>query len=111
MPFGLRNVGATYQKLVDKVFVDQKGRNIEVYVDNTIVTRKTDRKHIDDLKETFHSLRRENLQDVEENIYFDAQAPRRSSRPRIPNKKLVDFLLTEKSEIMILENSEPTNKL
>ena len=40
MPFGLRNAGATYQKLVDKVFVDQKGRNIEVYVDDSIVKSK-----------------------------------------------------------------------
>ena len=50
----------------------------------------------------------ENLQDVEENISIDAQAPRWLSRPRIPNKKLVNFLLTENSEIMILENSERT---
>ena len=34
-PFGLRNAGATYQKLVDKVFADHKGRNIEVYVDDS----------------------------------------------------------------------------
>nr|GEY14709.1 reverse transcriptase domain-containing protein [Tanacetum cinerariifolium] len=30
MPFGLRNVGATYQRLVDKAFHKQVGRNLEL---------------------------------------------------------------------------------
>ena len=33
MPFGLKNTGATYQRLVNKMFHDQIGRNVEVYVD------------------------------------------------------------------------------
>ncbi|GKV30782.1 hypothetical protein SLEP1_g39562 [Rubroshorea leprosula] len=38
MPFGLKNAGATYQKLVQVVFKLQIGRNIEVYMDDMIVT-------------------------------------------------------------------------
>ncbi|GJX37772.1 hypothetical protein Tco_0251075 [Tanacetum coccineum] len=34
IPFGLKNAGATYQRLVDKVFHDQIGRNLEAYVDD-----------------------------------------------------------------------------
>ncbi|GKA07400.1 reverse transcriptase domain-containing protein [Tanacetum coccineum] len=34
MPFGLKNVGATYQRLVDKAFQKQIGRNLEVYMDD-----------------------------------------------------------------------------
>ncbi|XP_056685557.1 uncharacterized protein [Spinacia oleracea] len=40
MPLGLKNAGATYQRLVDHVFADQKGRNVEVYVDDSIVKSK-----------------------------------------------------------------------
>ena len=35
MPFGLKNVGATYQRLVNHMFRPQIGRNVEVYVDET----------------------------------------------------------------------------
>ncbi|GKV18246.1 hypothetical protein SLEP1_g28653 [Rubroshorea leprosula] len=38
MSFGLKNAGATYQKLVQIVFKLQIGRNIEVYVNDMIVT-------------------------------------------------------------------------
>ncbi|GKU93606.1 hypothetical protein SLEP1_g7183 [Rubroshorea leprosula] len=58
MPFGLKNAGATYQKLVQIVFKLQIGRNIEVYVDDMIVTSVRAEDHIDDLSETFQNLRR-----------------------------------------------------
>ncbi|GKV51996.1 hypothetical protein SLEP1_g58606 [Rubroshorea leprosula] len=38
MPFGLKNADATYQKLVQIIFKLQIGKNIEVYVDDMIVT-------------------------------------------------------------------------
>ena len=37
MPFGLKNAGATYQRLVNHMFRPQIGRNIEVYVDDMLV--------------------------------------------------------------------------
>ena len=37
MPFGTRNVGATYQRLMNKMFAHQIGRNVKVYVDNMLV--------------------------------------------------------------------------
>ncbi|GKV47282.1 hypothetical protein SLEP1_g54195 [Rubroshorea leprosula] len=58
MPFGLKNAGATYQKLVQIIFKLQIGRNIEVYVDDMIVTSVRAEDHIDDLAETFQNLRR-----------------------------------------------------
>ncbi|GKV04724.1 hypothetical protein SLEP1_g16838 [Rubroshorea leprosula] len=47
-----------HQKLVQIIFKLQIGRNIEVYVDDMIVTSARAENHIDDLNETFQNLRR-----------------------------------------------------
>ena len=57
MPFGLKNAGATYQRLVNRMFNNQIGRNVEVYVDDMLVKSKEEEDHLDDLKETFNTLR------------------------------------------------------
>ncbi|KAL0319759.1 UNVERIFIED_CONTAM: putative enzymatic polyprotein [Sesamum radiatum] len=61
MPFKLKNAGATYQRLVDKIFGPQIGRNIEVYVDDMLVKSKTAEDHIANLEETFAVLRKYRL--------------------------------------------------
>ena len=61
MPFGLKNVGATYQRLVNRMFSHQIGKNVEVYVDNMLVKSKDKANHLDDLKETFSTLRKYNM--------------------------------------------------
>ncbi|GKB07798.1 reverse transcriptase domain-containing protein [Tanacetum coccineum] len=53
MPFGLRNAGATYQRLVDKAFHKQIGRNLEVYVDNLVIKSRTEDEIVRDMEETF----------------------------------------------------------
>jgi hypothetical protein len=58
MPFGLKNAGATYQRLVNKMFRGQIGRNVEVYVDDMWVKSIQATKHIEDLRETFQTLRK-----------------------------------------------------
>ena len=40
MPFGLKNAGATYQRLVNKMFSQQIGKNMEVYVYDMLVKSK-----------------------------------------------------------------------
>ena len=57
MPFGLKNTKVTYQRLVNKMFSKQIGRNIEVYVDDMHVKSKEALAHLDDLKETFATLK------------------------------------------------------
>ena len=37
MSFDLKNVDATYQRLMNKMFANQIGRNVQVYVDNMLV--------------------------------------------------------------------------
>ncbi|GKV49673.1 hypothetical protein SLEP1_g56411 [Rubroshorea leprosula] len=58
MPFGLKNAGATYQKMVTIVFRAQIGRNLEVYVDDIVVKSSRAEDHLTDLAETFNNLRR-----------------------------------------------------
>ena len=61
MPFGLKNAGATYQRLVNHMFRPQIGRNVEVYVDDMLVKSLDKGKYLDDLQETFDTLRRYNM--------------------------------------------------
>jgi len=37
MPFGLKNAGATYQRLVNRMFKDLLGKTMEVYIDDMLV--------------------------------------------------------------------------
>ena len=57
MPFELKNAGATYQRLMNKMFHNQIGRNVEVYIDDMLVKSKDEVNHLDDLEETFKTLR------------------------------------------------------
>ena len=61
MPFRLKNAGATYQRLVNRMFSFQIGRNVEVYVDDMLVKSKDGANHLDYLKETFSTLRKYNM--------------------------------------------------
>ncbi|GKB28517.1 reverse transcriptase domain-containing protein [Tanacetum coccineum] len=61
MPFGLKNAGATYQRLVDDAFQSQIGWNLEAYVDDMVVKSKSEREMITDVAETFDNLRRINM--------------------------------------------------
>ncbi|XP_075489543.1 uncharacterized protein LOC142528383 [Primulina tabacum] len=56
MPFGLKNAGATYQRLMNQVFQKQIGRNIEVYVEDILIKTREMSCFIDDLTETFATL-------------------------------------------------------
>ena len=56
MPFGLKNAGATYQRLMNKMFAYQIGRNVQVYVDDMLVKSLHEVDHLDDLRETFDTL-------------------------------------------------------
>ena len=57
MPFRLKNAGATYQRLVNKMFNKQIDRNMEVYMDDMLVKSKEELFHLDDLRETFTTLK------------------------------------------------------
>nr|CAN78943.1 hypothetical protein VITISV_013114 [Vitis vinifera] len=45
MPFGLKNAGATYQRLMTKIFKPLIGHIVEVYIDDIMVKNKTTDEH------------------------------------------------------------------
>ena len=49
MPFGLKNAGATYQRLVNKMFADYVGDTMEVYIDNMLIKSLHADQHLDHL--------------------------------------------------------------
>ncbi|KAK1663682.1 hypothetical protein QYE76_051841 [Lolium multiflorum] len=56
MPFGLTNAGATYQRMMQKCLATQIGKNVQVYIDDVVITINQGSSLIDDLKETFDNL-------------------------------------------------------
>ena len=61
MPFGLKNAGSTYQRMMTKMFKPQLGKNIEIYIDDMVVKSKLESEHINDLGNVFEILRRHTL--------------------------------------------------
>ncbi|KAL0456023.1 UNVERIFIED_CONTAM: Polyprotein P3 [Sesamum latifolium] len=58
IPFGLKNAGATYQRMVNKIFAPQIGKNMEIYVDDMLVKNLRREHHLLDLRECFEQLKR-----------------------------------------------------
>ena len=74
MPFRLKNAGATYQRLVNRIFKDKIGKTMEVYVDDMLVKSTTMEHHLRDLKETFSDLRLYNMKLNPEKCTFGVKA-------------------------------------
>ena len=58
MPFGFKNAGATYQRLVNRMLKDLIGKSMEVYVDDMLVKSKMAGDHIEHLNQMFNILRK-----------------------------------------------------
>ena len=61
MPFGLKNVGATYQRLVNKMFQKQIEASMEVYIDDMLVKSVKAELHVAYLAESFQVLKNYNM--------------------------------------------------
>ncbi|XP_057418257.1 uncharacterized protein LOC130712437 [Lotus japonicus] len=74
MPFGLKNAGATYQRLMDRVFEKQVGGNMEIYVDDMVVKSEEMGGHCMDLAEAFGEIRKHNMRLNPEKCSFGIQS-------------------------------------
>ena len=61
MPFGLKNAGSTYQRMMTRLFESQLGKSIEVYINDMVVKSKAVPEHVRDLKNIFEILRKHKL--------------------------------------------------
>ena len=61
MPFGLKNEGSTYQRLVNRIFQKQIGASMEVYIDDMLVKSVKAELHITHLAEAFQVLKSYNM--------------------------------------------------
>ena len=57
MPFGIKNVEATYQRLVTKMFRPLLGKTMEVYIDDMLIKSKERSDHANHLQQVFDLLR------------------------------------------------------
>ena len=53
----IEECGATYQKLVNKMFVQQIEHNVKVYIDSMLIKSREEDHHLSDLREMFEILR------------------------------------------------------
>ncbi|KAL0303659.1 UNVERIFIED_CONTAM: hypothetical protein Sradi_6234000 [Sesamum radiatum] len=58
MPFGLKFTGATYQRLVNRMFKDQIGITMEVYVDSMVVKSLKKSDHLTNLEESLQVMKK-----------------------------------------------------
>lgn len=56
MPFGLKNAGAIYQRLVNKMYKEQLGKTMEVYIDDMVIKSRKKGDYVTDFAETFQVL-------------------------------------------------------
>ena len=85
MPFGLKNAGATYQRLMDKVLAPMLGRNVYAYEDDMVVASQNRGQHMADLEELFNTISKYRLKLNPEKCVFGVEAC-----------KFLGFLLTER---------------
>jgi hypothetical protein len=85
MPFGLKNAGATFQRLMRKVLGAQMGRNAEAYINNIVIKTREGHTFIEDLEETFANLRKVNIKLNPAKCAFG-----------VPSGKLLGFLVSHR---------------
>src|SRR3954462_13047487 len=106
MPFGLKNAGATYQRMMQNCLIWQIGRNVEVYVDDIVVKSAKGSSLLADFAETFQSLRAYNIRLNPAKCVFG-----------VPTGKLLRFMVSERGieanpeKIAAIQNMKPPQEL
>ena len=74
MPFGFTNAGATYQRLMNKIFAKHIRVLMEVYIDDMLVKMKTEEKLLQNLETVFSCLRKHRMRLNPQKCVFTVEA-------------------------------------
>ena len=85
MPFGLKNAGATFMRMILKCLLTQISRNVEAYMDDIVVKPRKGSDLLTNLAETFANLRR-----------YDIKLNPLKCTFGVPGGKLLGFLVFER---------------
>ena len=85
MPFGLKNDGATYQRMIQTCLEKQTGKTVEAYVDDVVIKTRHVETLIDDLHLTFDNLRAYDINLNPEKFVFG-----------VPTGKLLGFIISNR---------------
>ena len=85
MPFGLKNAGATYQRMIQTCLEPQIGQTVEAYVDDVVIKTRHVKTLIDDLRLTFDNLRAYEIKLNPEKCVFG-----------VPAGKLLGFIVSNR---------------
>ena len=85
MPFGLKNAGATYQRMIQTCLEKQIGKIVEAYVDDVVIKTRHVETLIDDLRLTFDNLRTYDIKLNPEKCVFG-----------VPSGKLLGFIISNR---------------
>lgn len=102
MLFGIKNVGSTYQRLTNEMFVNVIEQTMEVYINDMIVKSKRSADHTAHVQETFFILHRYNMKLNPAKCLFG-----------VTSGKFIGYLLTkrgikaDRSQIKVVESYSP----
>ena len=83
MPFGLKNAGATYQRMIQTCVENQIGKIVEAYVDDVVIKTRHVESLVDDLRLTFDNLRTYDIKlNLEKGVFG------------VPSGKLLGFIVS-----------------
>jgi hypothetical protein len=85
MPFGLKNIGATYQRAIQTCLANHWGKRVEAYVDDVVIKTENSDNFIKDLQQVFNSLRRYRWKLNPKKCVFEVSA-----------RKLLGFILSHR---------------
>ncbi|GAU30269.1 hypothetical protein TSUD_384900 [Trifolium subterraneum] len=107
MPFGLKNAGATYQRMMNKVFHNEIGDMLEVYMDDMIVKSEEEIDHTLHLKRVFDQARKFNMRFNPEKCTFGVKAGKfLDSSPNLLNALPLFKLLRKETNFEWTEECE-----